>query len=152
MKKKKFRVSFPNNLNALHSRITLTLILRVISNLSGVDVNGAHDLGWAPLHVAAVNGRREVNKKYCRWTREQILWLKTKILNFREKFGKICLPKYRKMTKINNFSLFPKFLTIKAKLASNMWKKEPFLEKYLMWVALFHKNICFRQDFWLNIS
>ena len=28
----------------------------------GVDVNGAHELGWAPLHVAAVNGKREVSK------------------------------------------------------------------------------------------
>ena len=29
----------------------------------GVDVNGAHELGWAPLHVAAVNGKREVSVK-----------------------------------------------------------------------------------------
>ena len=28
----------------------------------GVDVNGAHEQGWAPLHVAAVNGKREVSK------------------------------------------------------------------------------------------
>jgi hypothetical protein len=79
MKKKKFRVSFLNNLNTLHSRLTFTLILRVITYLAGVDVNGAHDLGWAPLHVAAVNGRREVNKK-CRENKigEQILSKRTK--------------------------------------------------------------------------
>ena len=26
----------------------------------GVDVNGRHELGWAALHVAAVNRRREM--------------------------------------------------------------------------------------------
>lgn len=37
--------------------------VREVENLltaGGVDVNGAHELGWAPLHVAAVNGRREI--------------------------------------------------------------------------------------------
>ena len=29
---------------------------------AGVDVNGRHELGWAPLHIAAVNCRREVGR------------------------------------------------------------------------------------------
>ena len=29
--------------------------------LKNVDVNARHDLGWSPLHLAAVNGRQEVD-------------------------------------------------------------------------------------------
>ena len=29
--------------------------------LKNVDVNGRHQLGWSLLHLAAVNGRQEVN-------------------------------------------------------------------------------------------
>ena len=31
--------------------------------LKNVDVNARHELGWSPLHLAAVNGRLEVDQE-----------------------------------------------------------------------------------------
>ena len=33
---------------------------RLLSSTKGVDVNARHPLGWGAIHVAAMNGRREV--------------------------------------------------------------------------------------------